>query len=102
MKLALLVMVVGCAGEGERQNARWPDHRKHEEQRIADLEKEVANLTERIAELERRGTAAEKVTEPVIDQQMIASALQQVKAQLVACGDKAPTAKGTVKIHAKV
>jgi hypothetical protein len=44
----------------------------------------------------------EKVTEAAVDQKMIATAIREVKPQLVACGDKAPTAKGTVKIHAKV
>lgn len=105
MKTALLLFgCIACASQGEHQSSRWPDHRTREEKRIADLEAQVAELQVRVNTLEHPVSlpATEKVTEAAIDQKMIAEAIRDVKPQLVACGDKAPTAKGTVKIHAKV
>ncbi len=53
MRWALVVcgIVAACEAGPERQH-RWPDHRRIEEQRIADLEREVAVLRTRVQVLE--------------------------------------------------
>jgi len=52
MLAALLLVGLASACSAERQQPRWPGHRKIEEGRITTLEVQVASLQKRIADLE--------------------------------------------------
>lgn len=110
----VLVLVLVCAscvaGEGTSRNPRWPEHRKIEEKRIADLELKVAELEREIAELVaqlpmRQAPATGQSLVPpapaTIDRESVTKAIAPVKPQLVVCGEQSGKA-GTVKVVATV
>jgi uncharacterized protein YceH (UPF0502 family) len=50
----MVVMMVAACGPSMRENARYPHHREHQEQRIEELEAHVGALEKQVAELQRR------------------------------------------------
>jgi hypothetical protein len=52
--MVALALCASCTATGmARESQRWPDHRKLEEKRIADLESEIVVLRTRIESLEQ-------------------------------------------------
>jgi hypothetical protein len=118
MRVALLlVVVVGCANQGERQSARWPDHRKQGERRITALEEQVKELDARLAALEARprGVAPTPAAvsngppvivppdppPPQLDRDMISHTIEPLLPAIRACSTGIPT-RGTVKLSVRV
>jgi uncharacterized protein YceH (UPF0502 family) len=50
----MVVMMVAACGPSMHENARYPHHREHQEQRIEELEAHVGALEKQVAELQRR------------------------------------------------
>lgn len=103
----VLVTVVGCAPQMSPERSRWPGHRKLEEGRITELEKQVKELSVRLAALEGHRVPVAAVAPalpplpPVLDKAMAKAGLEPIDAAVRACGANVPT-KGTVNVWVKV
>lgn len=97
----VLVSIVACAPEMSPERSRWPNHRKLEEGRITELEKQVKELSARLAALEGRPVPAPPPLQPVLDKAVAKAGLESIDASVRACGANLPT-KGTVNVRVKV
>ncbi len=105
----IVVWCAACNGEGSSRQPRWPNHRKIEEQRIADLEREVKDMSARLAALEGHPLSPPPPPAPppppptprTLDREMIQTTIDPLLAAIRACGASIPT-KGAVKVSVKV
>jgi peptidoglycan hydrolase CwlO-like protein len=61
----MVVMLVAACGPSMRENARYPHHREHQEQRIDELEAHVGALEKQIVELQRQVATLQTAPAPV-------------------------------------
>jgi hypothetical protein len=55
LRAAMLVALLGgCAAMSPKENPRWPDHRKHHDQQLDELQATVTTQAAHLRELEAR------------------------------------------------
>jgi hypothetical protein len=54
IRMMVMVVMLGACSGMQQQSPRWPDHRKHHDEQLDQLEHEVAAQQAQITKLEER------------------------------------------------